>query len=205
MKRAVAIASAFLASAAVGWAACGDDTATSEATTASTGGSAGTSGSGAEGGGGQGGGGAGTGGDQSPQPACDAPAVSPSMGACVTLTAGAGGGGGFGGGEGGAPPGIECNPVTNEPCTAGMDLVCDIAGSVGFKCWPTARPGELCDDCNQGGMMFCGAGMTCVGVHACARYCCEDGDCGSGTCVKELEGADWFPQAPGLGLCLLPQ
>jgi hypothetical protein len=202
MPRAFAIAAALGAALLLPWA-CGDDTTTTAATSTST------SGVGAAGGGGAGGMGGGGAPPELPEPDCDAPADPPSMGGCVVLTTGQGGGGGAGGaggaGGGPPPPGIDCNPVTNEPCDQGADLVCDIAGSVGFKCWPTAEGAALCEDCSQGGMEFCGPGLTCVGVATCARYCCDDADCSSaGSCVKEIDGQPWFPQAPDLGLCLLP-
>jgi len=96
------------------------------------GGSGATGGSGASGGTGDGGG---------PVASCNAPDEPPSGGSCVTLTTpgagGAGGGGGAagaGGAAGGSGPVIEvlCNPVTNEPCTAGN--ACDSSVEGSFQC-----------------------------------------------------------------------
>ena len=97
------------------------------------------------------------------EPACDAPATSPSMGSCVTV--------------GGA---IECNPITNEGC-ADPGSACD-ASQDGFVCFPDGNVQALCEECGVSGSDYCQPGMTCVGK--CARYCCEDTDCGTGKCTK---------------------
>ena len=97
------------------------------------------------------------------EPSCDAPATSPSMGSCVTIAGG-----------------NECNPITNEGCTD-PGAACD-ASEAGFTCYPDGNVQALCDECGVTGSDYCMAGMTCVGK--CARYCCEDTDCGTGKCTK---------------------
>lgn len=112
-------------------------------------------------------------------PACTAPAVAPSNGACVTLG-----------------NGIDCNPVTNAGCSNGE--VCDYA-QWGYTCYPGSNVEPLCGGCGMSNM-FCSAGLTCAnttaGPAACFRYCCTDADCGGGTCVTNVL---YF--ASGLGLC----
>ena len=125
---------------------------------------------------------------------CDAPAMPPSMGMCVTLTTGAGGGGGGGGGE----PGIECNPVTNEPCDTAAGEACDFAGPNAFACYG-GNEASLCEACDQENV-FCFGTMTCdTEAGLCTKYCCSDGDCGTGTCQ-----ALGIAEAPMLGTCSLP-
>jgi hypothetical protein len=108
------------------------------------------------------------------EPACDAPAVSPGAGACVTISAA-----------------NKCNPITNEPCNVAMGEACDLNGN-GFECYPAPNDRKLCEECGQD-LGFCQGGLTCVGK--CARFCCEDSDCGTGTCSKGST-AD-----PAVGFC----
>ena len=115
---------------------------------------------------------------------CEAPSTPPSQGACVTL-----------GGN------IECNPVTNEPCTEnGMN--CDAIGtpSEGFQCYSVSSQSPICGSCESP----CAPGTICAGdlglptTDDCAKVCCDDGDCGGGVCVKQgvaVPGAD-------VGVCL---
>ena len=110
-------------------------------------------------------------------------------------TGGAGtGGGGVGGAGGGAL--LQCNPVTNEGCMAGAEE-CDLATGGVFQCFasdPSDAP--ICQMCDEAAGPFCGAGMTCLGDGSCARYCCDDADCGSGKCDKSSE--------PGnVGVCVM--
>ena len=108
-------------------------------------------------------------------PVCDAPMTAPSAGACVTLDAN-----------------ITCNPVTNEPCTAGQ--ACDISAS-GFQCYDPPNDVALCGECgNEVG--FCQGGLTCVGT--CAKLCCDASDCGTGTCDTTSAGLPG-----GVGVCVV--
>jgi hypothetical protein len=120
--------------------------------------------------------------------ACDAPEDSPSMGAC-------------------APDG-GCNPVTGEGCAAGE--TCDFDGKA-FTCYSGSDATRtLCEDCgNEVG--FCTAGSMCfasyrfepdavVLTRQCARYCCDDADCGTGRCSFVLKTGDG--QAVSVGACV---
>jgi hypothetical protein len=55
----------------------------------------------------------------------------------------------------------------------------------------------LCEACanDTGTGPYCGPTMGCLTTGLCARYCCDDGDCGSGRCDK-----DGVPG--GVGVCL---
>jgi hypothetical protein len=107
-------------------------------------------------------------------------------------------------------PDVRCNPVTSEPCNATADQEhCDrvVVGDkiAGFHCFLRAHDALLCDACNYNfGGDYCARGHTCgdgLGDVAltgtCGRYCCDDGDCGTGTCLKGV-----FADAdPDLGIC----
>jgi hypothetical protein len=119
---------------------------------------------------------------------CHAPAKSSSGGACGAV---------------GSPN--QCNPVTNDGCDADAGAACDVsdvtATGTGFTCFPSENIHELCEPCLYGGDA-CRPGMTCVG--RCARYCCDDSDCGSaGECDKKYIFDLYFghPPAP-VGVCL---
>ncbi|HZO15537.1 MAG TPA: hypothetical protein VFB62_19830 [Polyangiaceae bacterium] len=101
-----------------------------------------------------------------------------------------------------AATGFECNPVTNEPCDTAAGEACDIAGIEGFQCYPPPNDTALCKACDQDAGPWCRGGATCLGVDRCAKYCCNDSDCGEGSCVKTMGDVPWFEQAPELGLCL---
>jgi hypothetical protein len=145
-----------------------------------------------QGGAGQGGagqGGAGQGGGPE-QLGCDAavpPDPVPSAGACVTV----------------AEP-IACNPVTNAGCE-GAGQACDANNQGGFNCFDPPNDAALCAACDASAGPFCVAGATCIGeppAATCAKYCCDDGDCGDGTCIKvDANNDPAFPAAPDLGFC----
>lgn len=105
---------------------------------------------------------------------CDAPAMPPSNGTCLTL--------------GGT---IACNPMTNEGCDLAAGEACDFSPD-GFTCYPVSQ-NEICQPCGQNDG-FCAPGMVCAGV--CTRYCCDDADCGTGKCKK----GDFA--APTIGYCI---
>jgi hypothetical protein len=136
-------------------------------------GSSGSSGS--SGGGGHGGhGGHGGGGSGGDAPSCDAPAIAASNGACFTNVG-------------------ACNPVTGAPCAVDQGQSCDI-GPSGFACFSGNNAEALCQSCNNKGGPFCGATLTCLSDERCTRYCCDDGDCGSGHCDTHGVGG-------GVGVC----
>jgi hypothetical protein len=185
-------------------------------TPGATSGNPGGGGAGAAGGSGAAGGAGGTGGTGNgggPVASCNAPAEPPSGGRCVTLTtsgAGGAGGGGGTGGAGGAAGGsgsvveILCNPVTNEPCTAGN--ACDSAvdmdmNFVGFQCYGGQNTGELCEPCNAQEQEFCVGGLACI-ESKCTRYCCTDADCGEDS---ECLPAGYDDASPDLGFCIVKE
>jgi hypothetical protein len=115
----------------------------------------------------------------------------------------------------GAP--IACNPVSGAPCDLSAGAACDAwflqpdganQKFWGFRCYPPPNDAGLCEPCKDGHPSaeqprWCGAGLTCSAMGAptsgdgtCARYCCDDGDCGSGTCLKGFYGTS------GVGICL---
>jgi hypothetical protein len=107
-------------------------------------------------------------------PECTVPAEAGSGGACVTLT-----------GDGG----VECNPVTSAPCNIDAGEACDYEGA-GFHCYPPPPPNTavICGACDDTNGPACAPTGTCVpvdgGGQACARFCCDDTDCGQGHCDK---------------------
>jgi hypothetical protein len=98
-------------------------------------------------------------------PVCDPPAVAPSMGACVEIDG----------------AGIKCNPITNDGCDTAAGEACDGTETMGFSCFPDGNTQAVCEPCGDADG-YCQPGATCLG--ACAKFCCDDADCGSGTCKK---------------------
>lgn len=96
-------------------------------------------------------------------PACDAPLPSPSSGSCIVL-----------GGN------VGCNPFTNEGCASPQ--VCDAGQLGGYACFDPPSDAGLCEECGSSVNNYCAVGMTCIGV--CYKLCCDDGDCGTGSCDK---------------------
>lgn len=87
----------------------------------------------------------------------------------------------------------ECNPVTNEGCSAGA--ACDVevnnmAMTYKFVCYGPPNENEVCEECGSNDLGWCQGGMTCITVGdegACSKFCCDDGDCGDyGTCDKSV-------------------
>ena len=118
-------------------------------------------------------------GPDAPGPQCDAPAKPSSKGSCVKLDDAA-----------------TCNPVTNEGCDAEAGEVCDYDKGR-YLCYPAPNDQKVCEACGPDAG-FCGAGMTCfqsvsIGAEglvvsgACGRACCDDGDCGAGTCQQKVD------------------
>lgn len=112
-----------------------------------------------------------------PDPACDAPVVSPSMGSCYTAAG--------------------CNPVSNAGCQPGE--ACDATSKGGFQCFgpPPANTGMACGTCDNQAVA-CAGGLTCGGTGGqCIKFCCDDGDCGSGKCDKQ-----GTTNSPDVGVCV---
>jgi hypothetical protein len=95
------------------------------------------------------------------------------------------------------PPTSACNPVTSAECTTAGDS-CDLASDQTYQCFDSATE-ALCAACDYSTPKYCAPGMFCLaddtGVGQCARYCCADTDCGTGTCDKTN-----FPG--GVGICV---
>ena len=87
---------------------------------------------------------------------------------------------------------VACNPVTSAECTGSGDA-CDVTSNA-YTCLP-ADGVALCGDCDENAGPFCGPTMTCLPTGKCARFCCDDGDCGTGVCdMSMLPG--------GVGVCV---
>jgi hypothetical protein len=112
-----------------------------------------------------------------PPPNCDPPIPAPSDGACAA--------------------GLGCNPITSEGCDTAAGEVCDLAGGGTFACAPQGYANLVCSGC--GATRWCGVGGTCYGA-LCARFCCDDGDCGTGECSFEALGTSSSP----VGICVQP-
>ncbi len=191
MNRTMAWIGIVAAGVTASWLGCSSSGSTGTATTHGTGGTAATSSTGTK---------AGTGGTKA------------STSSVTTGTnAGGAGGAGFGGAGGGnAGTGIQCNPVTNAPCssTEQCDTNFDGAGDIiGFVCWPSNNV-ALCAMCDPGNNLACAPGGTCFiydnnGDSACTQYCCTDADCGTGKCQTGFMGMPYFaPLAQNLGICV---
>ncbi len=127
--------------------------------------------------GGNGAGAGGSSGSGGHAPSCDAPVVAPSNGACFTNLG-------------------ACNPITASPCAVDQGESCDI-GPNGFTCFASDNAQALCQSCDNKGGPFCGATLTCLSDGKCTRYCCDDGDCGSGVCNTH----DPALAGTGVGVC----
>lgn len=100
---------------------------------------------------------------------CDAPASPPSKGACVNVD------------------GVknQCNPITNGGCDAAKGEACDTDTIAGFRCFVYPGAAGTCEDCGKatGDKIGCAGKLTCR-AYRCARFCCNDDDCGTGKCFK---------------------
>lgn len=76
----------------------------------------------------------------------------------------------------------QCNPVTNEPCDTKSGESCDFDGNTGYICYPPPNDAKVCEACDNSNGPYCGPGLSCLQDGGCAHYCCNDGDCGTGTC-----------------------
>ena len=95
-----------------------------------------------------------------------------------------------------------CNPVTNVGCEAGSlcSADSDSNGNLTYDCYapPPANDIALCGVCNADA--GCVPGTTCFLVDnagQCARFCCNDGDCGDGGACDPTQGLF------GVGLCVV--
>jgi hypothetical protein len=90
-----------------------------------------------------------------------------------------------------------CNPVTGAGCNPGEQC---LASSAGFYCASHPNPSGLCGPCDNPSGVVCDLTMMCVFNTACARFCCDDGDCNGGWCVYDVS------QNPHteVGMCVEP-
>ena len=97
------------------------------------------------------------------KPACDAPATAPSAGACFQMTTN-----------------DDCNPITNAGCAPTEYCTFSSAGSY---CRQQNQNQAVCQVCDNTLPLECAPGLHCTFAGECGRWCCDDGDCGSGTCI----------------------
>ena len=84
-----------------------------------------------------------------------------------------------------------CNPVTNAGCEPGY--ACDSSIKSTFMCYEPPNDGALCGACDVNEGPWCTGGLTCTDDKECVKFCCDDGDCGTGTCSKvDSEGGVRF-------------
>jgi hypothetical protein len=110
-----------------------------------------------------------------------APGVTIGTVACVSSSSSGGSGGSTG--SGGSGP---CNPVTNEGCSSGAACDTNLTQEK-FQCYPPPPPNDnaICTPCGTADG-WCAPTLTCV-EGACARFCCNDDDCGpEATCDLTL-------------------
>ncbi len=89
-----------------------------------------------------------------------------------------------------------CNPVTNEGCT-GAGEACDLSSGGNYVCFPPPNDTALCQACDNGAGPFCVPGATCIPeTNQCGRFCCADGDCGTGVCNFDIY------MDPEVGICV---
>ena len=93
-----------------------------------------------------------------------------------------------------------CDPVTGAPCALDEGETCDYSGTLqGFECFPGPNDSQACGECGEDSGLFCGAGTTCNGDFGrCEKYCCDDSDCESGECLKDLFDE---PAVAAAGVC----
>lgn len=99
-----------------------------------------------------------------------------------------------------------CNPVTHNGCP-NDGTQCEFVYPGIFACVPpTGTPAAVCESCNFGMGPYCGSGLRCdVSTLKCARYCCDDKDCGTGHCELNQNAIFGYSTAnPNdmVGLCL---
>ena len=88
-----------------------------------------------------------------------------------------------------------CNPVTNEGCSAGLDMRCgiDLAATLKGYCVFTAPPAVgMPDEClNTGVTESCPGTFTCF-AGQCRRICLCDAECDAGQRCNEPVGSTGF-------------
>ncbi len=72
-----------------------------------------------------------------------------------------------------------CNAISGAGCAAGK--TCEWYSS-SYQCVPSTSTKKLCEPCNGPG--DCASGSSCMFGKVCARFCCDDSECGTGKCIK---------------------
>lgn len=108
----------------------------------------------------------------------------------------------------GCDPIDNCDPILATGC--GPSTSCELFVPGVFGCLAPLGPGlaKVCETCNLFLDPICGPGMHCFpvapGTSQCARYCCDDADCGTGKCVVDQTVAFGAPllHKTKVGICL---
>jgi hypothetical protein len=99
----------------------------------------------------------------------------------------------------------QCNAVTSNGCLT-SEAGCDLVYPGMFVCLPFISPTPICGACDNLNGPYCGAGLRChPGSGTCARYCCNDADCGTGRCELDPMLAFGTPLAVAadkVGVCV---
>ncbi len=85
---------------------------------------------------------------------------------------------------------LRCNPITNAGCDGDAGESCDFT-LTGFRCYgpPPPNTAGLCLTCDDSKGPACAPTTTCATTNngpECARFCCTDNDCPSGSCAKQF-------------------
>jgi len=93
-----------------------------------------------------------------------------------------------------------CDLRDGRGCELGAGQTCDLAvaegGQVLIACFDGPNDAGLGGSCDSGAGPFCGAGLTCLPAGSCARFCCENAECGAN------ERCDAFAPGESLGVCV---
>lgn len=97
----------------------------------------------------------------------------------------------------------ECDPVSGFPCDVEAGETCDFEVMLGaYQCFPAPNDAVFCGGCDAELDQFCGAGTTCnFDFLRCERYCCDDSDCSSGSCIRNPFGLEDDDEAALVGVC----
>lgn len=101
-----------------------------------------------------------------------------------------------------------CDPVLGTGCSQNGSCEPFVPGVFGCLVPLGTVVAKVCETCDLFVDPICGAGMHCYpgssGTSRCARYCCDDADCGTGKCVVDQTVAFGGPllHKTMVGLCL---
>ncbi len=97
----------------------------------------------------------------------------------------------------------ECDPVSGFPCDLEAGETCDFEVMLGaYACFEGPNDATFCGSCDPDLGEFCGAGTTCnFDYLRCERYCCDDSDCASGTCLRNPFQLEQDDEAALVGVC----